>query len=53
MLSCDFYLDREDVFHVNEEIQFLSGKMNLSEERVTEIIKIGLLTHILELLKGE
>lgn len=37
----------EDVTFINDEIEFVSGKSGLTEERVLELMKIKLLSTIL------
>lgn len=51
MLSCNFYLSKEEVNVIEQEIEFLSNKTALSREQVIEFMKIGLLSGILKLLE--
>ena len=51
MISCNFYLSKEEIDIIEQEIEFLSNKTALSREQVIEFMKIGLLSRILKLLE--
>lgn len=46
----NFYMDRGTAHEINNEIEFISGKSGLSEERCINIMKIYLLSTILNVL---
>lgn len=51
MNYCNFYMSREDAKFINNEVEFVSGKSGLPEERVIELMKIMLLSSILSYLE--
>lgn len=48
----NYWMDRDSAREINNEVEFVSGKLGISEERVIELMKIQMLNKILVLMEG-
>ena len=49
----NYWMSRESAREINNEIDFISGKSGIPEERVIELMKIQMLNEILILIQKE